>query len=536
MQFYDEHTLYVTSGVATQEQLHTALLKAIKQGETNYYNEILVNSLYDIYISDDDEDELDYFFETLDEMSTIDENKLFKNKIIELGEKPPKKEIFPTDVDVNLIMRRDGSYFGFGYIRVSNEKVHSMLLGKNPDGEERINEYEDPNWIPPLPKSIHEDTDMDGWTWFEMDQDVRKYMHPTITEELKSLTTIPGYEYNKIQFQHLQDLAVKEGNDPSSVPKIGHFEISQAYVKRVDSGKMPNVLCARKVPDWFREMEFKNRFKRYASDPKKRVLTKDKKMDSYPMINLIKKNNANIAFITFDPAGKDASFSLLMTRKVTINTKNNKSCSFIFDHAYENSNKGDRGNNNGRGRGNRDGGRGNNNREGYNRRDGRGGDGRENNRERDGGRGGRDNNDRGSDRGRGNSGRGYNNDRCSDRGGYNRDNGSRGGGYNRDNGSRGGGYNRDSGGRGNNRDRDRDSGRGYNRDNSRDNGGRGNNRDSRDSRDNGRGGYNRRDGNGGRDNRDRGNGSRDNRSDSKFGKNIKTTKTTKNNNGWNTVK
>ncbi|GAH36977.1 unnamed protein product, partial [marine sediment metagenome] len=251
----------------------------------------------------------------------------------ELGEKPPKKEIFPTDVDVNLIMRRDGSYFGFGYIRVSNKKVHSMLLGKNPDGEERINEYEDPNWIPPLPKSINEETDMDGWTWFEMDQEERKYIHPIITEELKSLTTIPGYEYNKIQFQHLQDLAAKEGNDPSSVPKIGHFEISQAYVKRVDSGKMSNVLCARKVPDWFREMEFKKRFKRYASDPNKRVLTKDKKIDSYPMINLIKKNNANIAFITFDPAGKDASFSLLMTRKVTINTRNNKSYSFIFDHA-----------------------------------------------------------------------------------------------------------------------------------------------------------------------------------------------------------
>ena len=511
MQFYDEHTLYVTSGVATQEQLHTALLKAIKQGETNYYNEVLVNSLYDIYISDDDEDELDYFFETLDEMSTIDENKLFKNKIIELGEKPPKKEIFPTDVDVNLIMRRDGSYFGFGYIRVSNEKVHSMLLGKNPDGEERINEYEDPNWIPPLPKSIHEDTDMDGWTWFEMDQDVRKYMHPTITEELKSLTTIPGYEYNKIQFQHLQDLAVKEGNDPSSVPKIGHFEISQAYVKRVDSGKMPNVLCARKVPDWFREMEFKNRFKRYASDPRKRVLTKDKKMDSYPMINLIKKNNANIAFITFDPAGKDASFSLLMTRKVTINTRNNKSCSFIFDHAYENSNNG---NNRGNGsRGNNDRGRGYNNDRGRGNNNDRGGGGRDNNR-RDGGRGGRDNN---NDRGRGyGNGRGNNNDRGSDRGGYNRDSGDRGG------------YNRDNGGRGNNRD-NRSSG---------------NSRDSRDNRDIGsRGGYNRRDGNGGRDNggrdnRDRGNGRsrdnrRDNRDDSKFGK---TTKTTKNNNGWNTVK
>ncbi len=403
-----------------------------------------------------------------------------------------------------------------------------MLLGKNPDGEERINEYEDPNWIPPLPKSIHEDTDMDGWTWFEMDQDVRKYMHPTITEELKSLTTIPGYEYNKIQFQHLQDLAVKEGNDPSSVPKIGHFEISQAYVKRVDSGKMPNVLCARKVPDWFREMEFKNRFKRYASDPKKRVLTKDKKMDSYPMINLIKKNNANIAFITFDPAGKDASFSLLMTRKVTINTRNNKSCSFIFDHAYENSNNGNnRGNG---GRGNNDRGRGYNNDRGRGNNNDRGGGGRDNNR-RDGGRGGRDNNndrgsnridggrgyDRDNDRGRGNSDRGYNKDRGrgnSDRG-YNNNRGSDRGGYNnsgRDNGSRGG-Y----------RDNGRDNG-------SRDNGGRGGYRDN--GRDNGS-----RD-NGGRDNRDRGNGRsrdnrRDNRDDSKFGK---TTKTTKNNNGWNTVK
>ena len=45
LKHYDEHTLYVTSGVAREDQLSTALNKSIKNAEERYDNEILMDIL-----------------------------------------------------------------------------------------------------------------------------------------------------------------------------------------------------------------------------------------------------------------------------------------------------------------------------------------------------------------------------------------------------------------------------------------------------------------------------------------------------------
>lgn len=332
MKFYDTHTLYVTSGVATEEQLYTSLKLAIHGAEINLDNENLLNKLYDNY--------KEFFLDEIEEgLSKEKENKLILEYLISEGISVPKKTKLGCKIKVNLIINKNGEYYGFGYMRVSNEKVYWMLLGKNIDGSERILEYKDPEWIPPLPKpevtfeqELERQSKMD---WYEIALEEDKYVHPIIKETLESLMKIPGYKYNKKQYEHLTQMAINEGKNKDDVPKIGYFEVSRAYGRKVINGKMRNVLCARQVPNWIPSVAFREIFKFFCSF----------NSSVYPIVKLIdgKKSNMpskKIVFITFGPETDDAIFALLMTRKIIIQHPKNKNlkCTLIFDYAYNNSN------------------------------------------------------------------------------------------------------------------------------------------------------------------------------------------------------
>ena len=298
---YDQSTLYVTSGVAREHQL--------------------LNSL---------------------KCSLADVRK-------ELGEE------LECQFKVNLIVDKDGNYYGFGYIRVSNPEVYWMLLGKNPDGTERCLEYLDPNWIPPLPLSESEreiDYINTNLSWAELVAEEEKYIHPYIREELEPLMKLAGYTYNREQKEHLYQIALKEGKNIEVIPEMGYFEISRAYCHNVDINKSSNKLCARYVPDWIPEIVFKNIFRHYASDPNKQVNVHDEDniiTDTYPLISSMQgKKQGRLVFVTYDPEEQDGLFALLMTRKVKIQHPKNKElkCTLVFDHAYDNKNKSYNNNNN----------------------------------------------------------------------------------------------------------------------------------------------------------------------------------------------
>ena len=93
--YYNNHLLHVTTGVAYQGQVAATIRKAIT----------------DI------------------------------NKVLD----QPLK----CDCRVNLVTDRNGTHFGYGYAWVSNTEVYHILLGKNPDGSERIDYTDDPNWQGP---------------------------------------------------------------------------------------------------------------------------------------------------------------------------------------------------------------------------------------------------------------------------------------------------------------------------------------------------------------------------------------------------
>ena len=333
-QHFDVNTLYVTSGVARADQLEKCLsesiqdvlsrIKTLKEFEENYDSsyDSNDNDIYDDenYIGLDSELELDPSFRT------------------------------------NLIVDRNGKLFGYGYIYVTSPEIYWMLLGRNPDGTERYSEYKDPDWIPPLPKEDNKDDDNHSETklsWAEMIQEEEKYIHPTIKETLPPLMKIPGYTYDPEQYEHLRQVEIENDKIPDNVPKMGFFELSRAYVKNIEVNKCSHKLCARYVPDWIPDSEFKRIFKFYVYDKTKKVIKKSNSNknknnknsknknedDTYPVITSIQsKNQGRIVFVMFDPTEKDGLFALLMTRKVNITHPKDpsKKCTLIFDHAYEN--------------------------------------------------------------------------------------------------------------------------------------------------------------------------------------------------------
>ena len=356
LKYFDTHTLYVTSGVAREEQLYIALRIAIKNGEERLYNEDLEDFIFDLDESD--------LLKSLGSWETLmEKNNLIVSKLIELDRTPPEKTSLECRIRVNLIVNKNGDYYGFGYIHVSKEEVYWMLLGKNPDGTDRVLEYLDPEWLPPLPKpKLTEEEEQERYSnmkWYEIAEEEDKYVHPVIKQVLKPLMTVPGYKYDEMQYKHLQEIALEKEKDPTKVPEMGYFELSRAYARDVELGKMTNVLCARQVPEWIPSIAFKSIFKGYASDPTTKILQKkstdqrkqqgegdgdagrvpEDVYDSYPFVSLIegKKDGGKIVFVTFEPDTRDAIFALLMTRKVHIvHPRNSKlRCTLIFDHAYE---------------------------------------------------------------------------------------------------------------------------------------------------------------------------------------------------------
>lgn len=301
VKYYDNHTLYVTSGVAREDQLHTALKTAIKDREIQLNIETLRDFLKRHNIKED-----------------ADQNN-YLDLIVKHGLKYVSIE---CEIKVNLIVNKNGEYYGFGYVRVSNEEVYWMLLGRNPDGTERVIEYLDPAWTPPSIKEV-DHTEM---SWFEIAQEEDKHIHPVIREDLGPLMIIPGYKYDTTQYKHLQEMAIIDRKDPDKVPTMGYFEFSRAYTRDIDAGKIPNVLYAKQIPDWIPAAAFKNIFKIYSTFN-----------SNYPIINIDNKKEGKVVYITFDNGTRDAAFCLLMTRKVRIKHPDNSSLksTIIFDHACE---------------------------------------------------------------------------------------------------------------------------------------------------------------------------------------------------------
>jgi hypothetical protein len=274
--FYDANTLYIKSGVAYPHQVAQSLRNAVAEA----------------------------------------------SKI--LGEP------LETKFKINLIVLRDNRPVGYGYIRLTNSKVYNILCGKNTDGSERYEEYEDPDWVAP---EESESTD-----WADMMDDEC----PTIKKYLEPIVKLQGYKLDDKQKTMLKDQMIETAKHDGTyregmtfeINDFENFEVSSAFVYQVEDNLCDNILCARKIPTTINETMLKNFFTPYVSDSKTKVKRRQRGQmvqDTYPFVTI---NNERIAFVTFDPKTNDAQFALLMTKKVEMNDAG-KPVTLIFTHSYK---------------------------------------------------------------------------------------------------------------------------------------------------------------------------------------------------------
>jgi len=278
--YYNPHILYVSTGIAFPWQLSQSIKQAIKDASIRLQREI------------------------------------------------------ETRFKINIIIDHSGKNYGYGYIWFTNPEVCYMLCGKNPDGSERCEYIDDTDWVPPSeprPNRTLEEVleHIKGKSWAEItdeeDEIERRYTCPKKKIELPPLMVLPPYDYTPEQLKLIQD----------SNETVGYFKVSPAYVKDVEDIYYPNILCGRNIPNWITEEDLKDIFIPYTTNSSFKIKRKINGIyfyDTYPFVTITKK----IAFITFDTNTHDASFALLMCRKIEIE-KNNQKCLIIFNHSYRSS-------------------------------------------------------------------------------------------------------------------------------------------------------------------------------------------------------
>lgn len=273
-------------------------------------------------------------------------------------------------VRVNLVQDHQGKTFGFAFVFVTNSAVYHMLLGKNPDGTDRIQYLNDPTWVPPsnpqeeVDRSIDNSSNFYGWAslndqgrlWADIVEEeeeaqrqrelvLQAYICPKIKIQLDPLMVLPPIKLTpqQIETKKLKIISCNENKsdfDPNliTIQELLYLNIDRAAAKPVEPKYMPNILRCTNVPFWVTPADLKMQFKPYATDSETihdRCIKGRRMQEAYPFINI---NAENIAFIIFDPSTYDAYFALHMMKKTIITKLNNQgshnTVTLIFTHSF----------------------------------------------------------------------------------------------------------------------------------------------------------------------------------------------------------
>lgn len=282
--YSDEHTLYIISGAARNEDLKQCVYRALARFEK-------------------------------------------KNKIR-----------YPCEVIPNLIYDREGIPYGFGYLYVSNPQVYHMLLGKNPDGSERTEIIEKSLDFFSVP--IEEEIPWFDWADAVEDIEIRR-LPPLLT--LPSFNYTPDQILLLQKLLQKIRSSEKQHLDPNQFDeKCCTIQLQPGLVKPVQAKYATNILCTRDIPEWLDSADVYRRFRPFIHDKKKKVKKHGKRGIvelSYPIVSINKKNK--LCFVEFDPLSRDAQFALIMTTKINFTDKSNppQSKTLIFTHAFKSNKK-----------------------------------------------------------------------------------------------------------------------------------------------------------------------------------------------------
>ena len=286
------------------------------------------------------------------------------NEALTNYQKATKSEI-ECNFRVNRVENRDGEPQGFAFVFLTNPAVYYMLLGRNPDGSDRIEYVDDPTWNPPTTgdvndsgwsriappvyvkgKSWADETEEEEQYWNKIEAEKQKHVRPKIAMPLEPLMVLPPYELTDHQVENKRVRLILENEDKPDfdpnkleVSKIAHFIVSSGLAAReIEANKMPNILKARNVPDWVTKEDLKVQFSPYAEDSTTlhRRSIKGRSVDeAYPFVNI---NDDRIAFIIYDPSTYNAFFALHMMKKTVITKKTSSgvinSVTLMFNHSF----------------------------------------------------------------------------------------------------------------------------------------------------------------------------------------------------------
>lgn len=228
------------------------------------------------------------------------------------------------------VVNRSGRPVGYTYIWFTNPEVFNMLIGKNPDGSERIEYIDDPDWV--APEQPREAVDLlsskfSSLSWADQCEEEERYICPKVKRTLPPLMTLDPIEYvgdQKAQMVQLMIDKMKRAGtwkDGCVVTAPDRIELvpAPAFCSPVEDEYNPETICATKVPPWITEADVKNVFRPFASDPVREVQKKINNVlvkDTFPFVLIVKGKEQRMVFVTFDRNTHDAQFALLMTRKV----------------------------------------------------------------------------------------------------------------------------------------------------------------------------------------------------------------------------
>jgi hypothetical protein len=252
---------------------------------------------------------------------------------------------------------------GYGFVWLMDERFVNMLLGKNPDGTERLEViYNDSDRCRKLLKYLEIDKPikyrilpflyglvddpekcpapifkkaLSRWSkeysWSPIESDIKKVNPNTPirtwgaeanienqikqecikTKPLPSLLNLKGYWYNRKDIPKISrykgPITLGEFKFEEKLPKIHNYSNTIRFVLICDN--VPQYITKRNIVDLF--YPFVSEGFEY--------LNYKNQQEPYPIVIIEGRNNRNVAYIMFSPSTWDSSYALEMRRRSNIN-------------------------------------------------------------------------------------------------------------------------------------------------------------------------------------------------------------------------
>jgi hypothetical protein len=256
----------------------------------------------------------------------------------------------------NVVTNTKGEMFRITFARVSEPAVYYILLGKNPDGSDRFEEYDDPDWTPPTSDRLDVPSSITSWADICDFEDEQEEMHqcPRLTRTYPPIKVLPLMRFSDEQAQKelawLRAKAKEEGKDDDAInriemPRFGYLNVEPAFIEDPQPGEQENILCCRIAPEYITVDMIRDKFAQFSTDSRQHYgkIKGVEQTYSFPTFNIGENVNTTIrqgekfhtrmVYVTFSPYTKDASFALHMCKKFEVaDPKTGKKALLIFSH------------------------------------------------------------------------------------------------------------------------------------------------------------------------------------------------------------